>query len=503
MKPSRDCHAEARRPWPNLLWLLGALVLALLFGGCATYQDETQALQQAWLAGDDLSAAFEAQGQANDSPEGTDALLWRLEEGAAFRSAAYFNESNTALSQAEARVDYYDSQAKVRVSEQVLATLTNLSFLPYEGTAYDRIMLNTYKALNYLSLGDHEAARVELNRALERQREAVAANAEAIAEAEENATKATKLARDGDSDGYDVSRAEGDPTFQRQIRSTYGYLDDYSAYADYVNPFTVFLEGLYFMGNAGGVSDLERARKSFERVRGMLPGNDYVRQDLETINARLNGEPLPHLTYVIFETGMAPARIEKRIDIPLFIVTDRVPYVGAAFPQLRFNDFYVPSLQAAVNSETSYQTAIICDMDSVVAQSFQNELPVIITRTLISAGVKAGIQYGIYEATKGNSTANAFAMIAAGIYAASTNRADLRTWLTLPKEFSYCRFPTPRDRVVDLHLRGAQSLSVDLLDGRINVVYIKSNSPAASLSVQQFVMQENDYPAPDLGNLKL
>lgn len=494
MKPSAP-----RQPWclPAVLGMCG------LLGGCATYQDETRQLQQAWVVGDDLTAAYEAQREADESPEGIDALLWRLEEGAAFRSAAYFEESNRAFSQAEVLMDTYDNEAEIRVSEQLLATLTNLSSLPYEGTAYDRIMVNTYKALNYLSLGDHEAARVELNRALERQREAVAANAEAIAEAQENAEKASEEARRGSEDGYDVDRAENDPLFQRQINAAYGYLDDYSIYADYVNPFTVFLEALYFMCNAGGISDLERSRKSFERVRGMLPGNDYVRQDLETVSARLNGEPLPHLTYVIFETGMAPARTEQRIDIPLFIVTNRVPYVGAAFPQLRFNDFYVTGLRAAVDPETSYSTQTLSDMDAVVAQSFQNDLPVTITRTLISAGVKAGIQYGIYEATKNNGTVNAIAMIAAGIYAASTNRADLRTWLTLPKEFTYCRFPTPRDRIVDLHLNGAQSLSVDLLDARVNVIYVKSNSPSASLSVQQFVMQASDYPAPYHAPLQL
>jgi hypothetical protein len=142
-------------------------------------------------------------------------------------------------------------------------------------------------------------------------------------------------------------------------------------------------------------------------------------------------------------------------------------------------------------------------MDSVVAQSFKNELPVIITRTLISAGVKAAIQYGVYEATKSNSTVNAFAMIATSVYAAATNQADLRTWLTLPKEFAYCRLPTPESRSVEIHLRGAQRLTVDLLDGQVNVIYIKSNAPSASVSVQQFVMKKSDYPMPDQGALSL
>jgi hypothetical protein len=486
----------------RLLAAAGLLAVGLLLGGCSTYQDDTRALQQAWLAGDDLTAAAEARSQADDDPEGVDALLWRLEEGAAYRSGSEFTQSNSAFEQAEARVNYYDAQASVRISEQTLATLTNLSFLPYEGTSYDRIMLNTYKALNYLSLGDVDAARVELNRALERQREAVAANAAAIAEAEENAETSTQMAQAGSEDGYNVQRAQNDRRFQQQLGSAYNYLDRYSAYADYVNPFTVFVEGLFFMCNAASPSDLERARTAFSRVQGMLPANTYVRQDLDTVNARFNGQPLPHLTYVIFETGMAPARVGQRIDIPLFLVTNQVPYVGVNFPQLKFNDYYVPSLTAMAGGK-SYESATVSDMDAVVAQSFKNELPVIITRTLISAGVKAAIQYGVYEATKSNSTVNAFAMIATSVYAAATNQADLRTWLTLPKEFAYCRFPTPESRSVEIHLRGAQRLTVDLLDGQVNVIYIKSNAPSASVSVQQFVMKKSDYPMPDQGALSL
>ncbi|MBC2595289.1 hypothetical protein H5P28_13555 [Ruficoccus amylovorans] len=482
------------------VWVL--LGLGVFLGGCASYQDETRALQQAWIAGDDVTAAAEARSQADDDPTGTDALLWRLEEGAAYRAGSEFNQSNTAFAQAEARVNYYDSQASFRVSEQTLATLTNLTFLPYEGTAYDRIMLNTYKALNYLSLGDYEAARVELNRALDRQREAVAANAAAIAEAEENADVASAKAGSPGEDGYNVHRALDDPSFQRQLSSAYSYLNRYSVYADYVNPFTVFLEGLYFMCNAASPSDLERSRMAFQRVSGMLPNNRYISQDLATLNDRLNGQPMPHLTYVIFETGMAPSRTEHMINIPLFLVTKQVPYVGVAFPQLRFNDYYVPSLTAHAGG-SSYETMTVCDMDSVVAQDFQNYLPVAVTRTLISAGVKAALQYGVYEATKDNSTVNLIAMIGTSIYAASTNHADLRTWVTLPKEFSYCRFHTPESRQVEIRLRGAQRLTVDLLDGQVNVIYIKSNSPGASVSVQQFVMKESDYPMPDQGALSL
>jgi len=41
-----------------------------------------------------------------------------------------------------------------KISNEAGALLSNQANLPYEGRAYDGIMLNTYKALNYLQLGE-------------------------------------------------------------------------------------------------------------------------------------------------------------------------------------------------------------------------------------------------------------------------------------------------------------------------------------------------------------
>jgi len=471
--------------------LVSIFLAASVLGGCATYQDDTEELRRAWASGDDLTAAQEAKSEADSSPTGIDALLWRAEEGAAFRAADYYKDSNTAFSQAEARIDYYDKAARIRISDQALATVVNLSMLPYEGTSYDRIMVNTYKALNYLTMGDRQSARVEINRALQRQREAVRLYADAIEAAQEDANDASVQSRYNPQDNYNVNRATNDRKFQNLLDRNYGYLRDYRAYADYVVPFTVFLEGLYFMTNAQGLSDIERSRKAFERVRGMLPKNQYLSADYDLVVKRQNGEELPRLTYVIFETGMAPTRREVRIDIPLFLVTREVPYFGVAFPQLQFNNSYIRSVTAQT-SGGSYTTEVVTNMDAVVAQAFENELPIIITRTLITAGVKAAAQYGIYQASKGDDTANAIAMVLTTAYSAATNRADLRTWVTLPKQFGYCRFPTPADGQVRLKLQGAQSLTVDLIEGHINVIYIKSNAPGATPSVSQFILKDAD-----------
>ncbi|MBR2159568.1 MAG: hypothetical protein IJ964_06370, partial [Campylobacter sp.] len=67
--------------------------------------------------------------------------------------------------------------------------LLNESFADYDGNLYERIMVNVYKGLNFMSLGDFANARVEFNRALIRQDRAKDYFAAQIAAAKEELEK--------------------------------------------------------------------------------------------------------------------------------------------------------------------------------------------------------------------------------------------------------------------------------------------------------------------------
>ena len=65
---------------------------------------------------------------------------------------------------------YFDYQNET--IDSAAAIVTNDNIVPYVGEEYDGIMVNTYKALNFMALGKEDDARVEFNRAIERQRRA-------------------------------------------------------------------------------------------------------------------------------------------------------------------------------------------------------------------------------------------------------------------------------------------------------------------------------------------
>lgn len=470
----------------GLLWIVLFVCIAGCFAsGCASYNVQTQRISQSYELGNIQAAAAQISAEADKRGEGKDAVVWRLEQGAVLRAASKIEESNQAFDKAEELINKFEEKAKIKVSREALAAVTNLTTLPYEGFAYDKIMMNTYKALNYIELGDYEMARVEFLRAHERQKDALQINAKRIERAQEEGEEKDL--------SVDMDKIGNDTRFKNQFANVYGNLDQYKSYADYVNPVSVYLDGIFFMTQGVGNSDFEHSRKSFERVIGMVGENRYIQEDLETLQKIITAQQIPATTYVFYETGQAPEREQIRIDLPLFLITPGLPYVGAAFPRLKFRDNYVSVLNVSYGGITE-PTLLLSNMDHVVAREFKNELPVVITKTLIASAVKAAVTYGASKAASKKSDTAGFATLLAGaIYQAATNQADLRTWTSLPKEFQFCRFCTPEDRKIELETPfSGYKLPVDINEGLVNVVWVKSITRGSPLLVRQFTLLKDD-----------
>ncbi len=554
------------------LVLAGLSAAALALTGCQTYTAQTAVRDIAVRTGNLAFAASQADRDAEKHKDDKDAILYRLEQGSILRSAAlaniaddtakpatqldqtatnqaiqagnpvspriaYLTRSIAALNAAEEKINDYEQKAKISIGNETGAILTNQANLPYKGRAYDKVMLNTYKALNYLQLGDADAARVELNRALQRQRDAVDANAKHIEEskrlAEDARTNGTKDEQGRSAGSYDVDKAKSNPRTAAALDSVESELDSsIQAYGDYVNPFAVFLDGLVFTVQGTDASDLERGRKSLERAVSMSPQNPYLRADLDAAEALAQGRspaagivtetapaaaeaavvtapavvattevapaapvtapvvlPSGDLVYVIFETGAAPFRDQIRIDIPVILVTSSLSYVGAAFPKIKLVADYAPSL-SVISGGQSYPTAVIASMDSVVAQDFKNEWPTILTKTMISTATKAITQAIIQKQLNDQGgMAGLIGAVAMGALNASTNIADTRTWRSLPKQFQYSRLPVSQDRQITLASASGNQV-VTLEPGRVNVVYVKSTGATTPLLISQFCLKK-------------
>lgn len=475
--PPLKAPAGSLKPWCQTLLLAAATVL--LATGCKTYQDQNQIIKY-WRQGNVPGAVAAAGKIADKNSNNKDTVIWRLEQGAALRANGQYEASNRAFDAAQAKMDEYDQMARIRLGQETGALLSNQAELAYAGRAYDGIMLNTYEALNYLALGEPDKARPELIRAYQRQQEAVQDNAKRIEKVQEEARKNKNSAA--------IQKARNDANLQAQIQNASSNLNNLKPYAAYVNPFTVYLDGLFFMTDAADNSDLERAHKSFERAAEMAPNNRYLRGDLAMVSGLINGQPLRPTTFVIFETGCAPVRDQVRISIPIIVA--KVSYIGAAFPTLKPQGDYISSLTVTADGR-SMSTSLVSDMDSVIGIDFKNELPIIITKTIASAVVKGVAAYAANQAVgQQNDIAGLFMQLGTALYQAAVNIADERTWTTLPKQFQTCNFPTPPDRKIELETPGGrQRIPVTIDDGTINLIYVKSITASSPLLVTQMKLQ--------------
>lgn len=466
---------ETRKP------LLAAAVAALLIlTGCTTYNDQNSGVSAAWKSGNYMAATEQVAAQVEKAPE-RDKLLWLLEEGSILQMAGDAEASIISFDKAEAMVNSFEEQAKVKLGSEAAALLSNQATLPYRGYAYDKIMMNTLKSINFATMGDMASARVEINRAYQRQRDSVAENEKEIlkAKADAEAAASGKLKGGKANESYDVSRAQNDPRVQQATSKLFNEIDSrVLPYANYVNPFAVFWEGVFFSHTGSSPSDHERALQAFSRLRAMSP-SPYIEADYEMASSLVDGIQPEPTTYVIFATGSAPSRDEYKMEIPLFAVST-VSYVAASFPTLKFQDDYVPQLTLTSGNPKPINTALLADIDSIVALEFKNNWPVVMTKTLITTGVKATIGYLAEKAVENEDwKVQLAAKIANVALQSATNQADLRTWTTLPKRYCYLRTKTPVDGKLNLSY-GSWSSDLAVEPGKTHVIMVRSPNSVAS-----------------------
>ncbi|MCX6984645.1 MAG: hypothetical protein NT118_07835, partial [Lentisphaerae bacterium] len=147
----------------------------------------------------------------------------------------------------------------------------------------DRILLNTYKALDYFALGSAADANVELRRAYERQKEAEKKFADEIKkQEEENKKEGAKAGKQVTFEGLEKEHPEVKKSFddmKKQSNKTYGNL---------MNPFVTYMSGMrYLLDKNYPEADVD-FRKNTDRPAHRLFGNSIFRPG---IFSSLNRKP--------------------------------------------------------------------------------------------------------------------------------------------------------------------------------------------------------------------
>lgn len=400
-------------------------------------------------------------------------LLWSLQAGSALTASGQFELSNRVLDNAEELAQQEDLEGIARKGVEVLtSTLINNNLNRYSPTVYDGVMINTYKALNNIFLQDEQHARIEFNRAADRQRRAE----------EYFRTKITAEQQMQDQT-QQQDEAEGAPQSTRDeaiqsIYAAYPELEHWKVYPDFVNPYTDYLHGLHFMLGSQDRDDYGKARDSLRRVAGMSSDNAAVKTDLMVADKLIRGEwrkqNLNPSVWVIFENGLGPEIEEVLIPIPLFVVSDNVEYSQIALPRLKTRDQAYSHLDLYAGDKSLGKTELLASIDRVVQTEFKKEFPYQVTQAVVSTITKGIIQY---QARKELGAAGS---LMATVYQIATTRADTRIWTALPKDIQVARIRPPADRKLTVKAPGlAEPITIELPDSQFSIVYVKATTPGS------------------------
>ena len=234
------------------------IAAAALLWGCAGFSDiqETRTFLESYAVGEyDAASAVVGGATGLDYPEGQ--LLSSLHTAMALRAAGRFEASQVAFDRAEAQL-LWKSDSIASAEDLLSAGLTlvgNDLMASYRGTIYEGVLVNTYKATNALMIGDTARARVELNRAHQRQANAV----------DQLGAKVRAL-RAGQEEDEDEHRENIDRSLDAAMETAGAVarrlkaVESLGEYRDLRNPFTDWLHGVFRLatGEANRASDLLR-----------------------------------------------------------------------------------------------------------------------------------------------------------------------------------------------------------------------------------------------------
>ena len=439
--------------------LSGVLVL----GGCATYSDSFSGIERNLSAQQYDKALQLVEKQANTKK---DRALYFLNKGMVLRMKRDFAGSNQALEAGKAEMERLFAAS---VSENTLSYLLNDATVSYAGEDYEQVLVHLYMALNYLELGQYNEARVEALQVDIRLREIGEKDPEGRFTEDALSRYITGLV-------YEDLEEWGDALI--------AYRKSYEAYKKYQKDYKVAVPDMlkHDLLRLAQRLGLPGEVKKFRREFGIAPS------DMENGKQDDEGE----LVFIL-NNGLAPIKREKVIGATAYRPQDvagaasehgspGLPVVvHIALPYYESRTSRVLKARVSVSGKQAY-TQMMEDIDAIARASLESRLPAITARSVARAVAKVAIQKSVDRAGKKRDNDLAIELLssfAVRVAAAATERADTRSWLTLPANIQLARLAIPAGQYtvhVELLGEGDQVIATrefpDIVVGRNRKTYL-------------------------------
>lgn len=358
----------------------------------------------------------------------------RLLEKARLEYLASNNEqSRQDFAQTYKLVQQSQQEAKIELSrgiENVTAIISNDNAIRYDVPLYEQSMLHSYQALNYLTQQDLSGALVEVRRANLVQESALKANAKSIDDSQQSRI-AQGVSMDSLSQQY--------PSMNKAIGKVKN---------GFQNAYTFYLSALLYEA----ADQKNDAYIDYKKALEIYPDNHYLQQDVwrlantlhmtndinlfkkrlsQTITKK-NDENNHGQVVIIIENGIVEAKQEVSLSLPIYTSHNDMRLYSVALPRYQNQLTIYPPLTLTYQGK-SYQSEEIVRLQSLAAKQLQDKLPIIVTRQITRIIAKEEIRQKLVK--KGGDIGNIFA----NIYNIATEKADTRSWSTLPDSIHILR----------------------------------------------------------------
>jgi hypothetical protein len=414
---------------------LHVLVISLLLivQGCSTLENYTHktAAARMEISRSDFQNALAT--FPEKSAKGRNEVLVRLERGMLLQDMGQFKQSSNEFELAAERIREHEDKAVIsagRTASQAGTLLLNEQVMPYEGEDFEKILLHTLDAVDYLMMGNLEDSRVEVRNAYEQQEKL----------SEKHAREMEKAQKESGAQDWQGSFEQADRQGYELIRDKAS-----SVYSVYHNAFASYISALVYELNG----EPDEAYIDLKKAIIASPGSRSIQKDLIRLARKLNyrydveewerrfgpGDKIPEQpvdVFVIFSNGLAPYKQAISFPIPI-----RRGFVFASLPVYRFTPSGISSAEI-ISGGMTVRSSVVFDTDAVAARNLLDEFPIIFVKQVARSYLKA-------QATSqlARNHGDWWAVIGT-IFSGVTEQADLRTWSTLPKEIQVARAFLPQ-----------------------------------------------------------
>ncbi len=379
------------------------LALAFLLAcGCSSYPSRTAAAREAFAEG----RFEEALGRFPFDPGGPDGMLHSLERGLIAHTAGEFERSLTEFEGALEAMRGFEDRPTVSgrsLVEGAQSWVWNDLSLPYDGEGFERVLLHAFLALDYLFLGSGEDARVEIRRA-------------------------------------DLVLREEE---ERNETSYPG-----------ANAFARWVGGLVYEG----LGQAEDAALDYGAALEKAPDCALVRRDLRRM-ARFLGRPELAVgledepagpdpvwdpgngeVVCLYACGLAPLKEPIEIPIPTVHTVTQV-----AVPRFARRENPAVRVRLLLGERLVGETEIVEDLEETAIRNLRDRIARITAKAVARAAAKGAVGE-VLAANRRDSEDAFFVGFAFSMFNLASERADLRSWLTLPANLQAARFEIPPGR---------------------------------------------------------